>query len=164
MPFTTPVTAPTPPRKPLGSRIIRGPWAALLLVTALSTASACDILGKQGFSDLGTIVSFGDTAAITVPDSAGVGKSFSVSIETFGGGCTQEVDRTEHEVQDMVADITPWDWNSGALDCPADVKLLHHEVQLSFDQPGTATIHIIGLEEGVQGSTEIQLARQVVIH
>jgi len=136
---------------------------SLVLVTALCSASACDILGKQGFSDLGTIVSFGDTAEITMPDSVGVSESFSVSIETFGGGCTQEVDRTELEIQGMVAQITPWDWNSGALDCPADMRFLHHEVHLSFDQPGTATIHVIGREEAVQGSTEIQLARQVLI-
>jgi len=132
-------------------------------MVALSTVTACDIWGRQGFTDLGTIISFGDTAEITMPDSVGVGESFSVSIETFGGGCTQEVDRTELEIQGMVAQVTPWDWNSGALDCPADVQFLHHEVKLSFDQPGTATIHLIGREETVQRATEIQLARQVLI-
>jgi len=135
----------------------------LALVASLCTVSACDILGRQGFADLGTIVSFGDTADISVPDSASVGESFSVSVETFGGGCTQEVERTELEIQGMVAQITPWNWNSGALECPTDVRSLHHEVKLSFDQPGTATIHIIGREESVQRSIEIQLARQIVI-
>lgn len=136
--------------------------SALGMMAALST-SACDIWGSPGFGAYSVLVSLGDTAEISVPDSAGVGETFSVSIETFGGGCVVAAIRTDLEIRDSVARIFPWDFDSGESDCPDTPLFLHHEVELSFSQPGTAIIDIIGREDTGQGVNVIQIERQVRI-
>ena len=136
---------------------------ALGMMAVLCATSACDIWGSPGFGAYSVLVSLGDTAEISVPDSAGVSQTFSVSIETFGGGCVVAPIRTDLEVQDTVARIFPWDFDSGKSDCPDTLMFLHHEVQLSFTRPGTAIIDIVGREDTGHGVNVIQIERQVGI-
>jgi len=55
---------------------------------------------------LGVIVETGDTARITIPDTAVANQPFTVTLSTYGGGCTSKGD-TEVEIDGLNATVTP---------------------------------------------------------
>ena len=84
--------------------------------------------------------------AIVAPDSVRAGEPFVMTITTTGSGCERVGDEGillgQREATVMVYDFTSA--NRPNVDCTMELKMLKHEVTLSFIQPGPAVIRVWG--------------------
>ena len=138
--------------------------AALGLGLALSTA--CEVLDPT-FAEPGLIISYGDTAQVMAPDSTARGVPFEVSIGTFAGGCTREIARTEIAIVGMVAEIRPYNETRRSDGCTDDLIILTHTAIIQLDQPGAATIRVVGEQRPFEGTGTrtgpAELDRRIVV-
>ena len=112
-------------------------------VLGLSLAACAEILGPMYSSKLASIdESF---SPVTVPDSVTARTDFVVSFNTVGGGCTRVGDTQVSMVDSRTAEIRPFDLHQvNATMCTTDIRFLLHTATLQFDQPGIATVRLIG--------------------
>ena len=138
---------------------------SFLTVGLVTTAFACGILDPT-FSEPGLIIFYGDTATIVAPDSVDRGTVFEVSVETFAGGCTRTIARTERRVLGSVLELRPVNETRRAQACTDDLLILVHRVTLRFDQPGPVTIRVVAEQRPVNSSSRngpAQLERVVIV-
>jgi hypothetical protein len=141
--------------------LIASPYRAVSLLVLLAAILAChDPVGPTKGSRVGVIASHGDPVVITLPDTVEVGESFSVSVRTYGGGCTN-LDRTEARSDGMNTDITPYDAHSGARICPDILKWFDHIATIAVQQPGRAQIRVHGRK--LPDDVRITELREVVV-
>ena len=137
-----------------------------LVLSAGLTVSACSILDPT-FDEPGLIIFYQHPSVFTAPDSAARGESITVTIRTFGGGCTRKIARTRVGVRGLLAEIRPYNETMRGCAPNDDLLYLDHRVTLAFDEPGVATIRAIGERRPVAGSASNQapaeLMRQIVI-
>lgn len=128
-------------------------------------APACG--GPTGPRDVarpGILRFYGDGAEIAVPSSATAGRDFTVTVRTFGGGCTSK-GWTRVDTLDAAFVLRPFDVTAEAPDlaCPAILKSFEHTAELSFDAAGEGTVRILGRETGPDGDRAIELERTVTV-
>ena len=90
-----------------------------------------------------------DYPALTAPDTVVVGRPFTVTTFTAGGGCVRKGD-TEVAVTSLMAEIRPFDLfvdpgPDGA--CPAFLTYYPHTATFAFQETGTATVRVLGAAE-----------------
>ncbi len=134
------------------------------LAAALSLLTACgDDGGLVPTTVLlpATVVFYGDTAAVTVPDSVRAFVPFVVTVQSFGGGCIA-LDQTGVVVSGNRADVRPLvrePHPAVPTVCTADLRILTHSAPVTFTQPGTATVVVHGRAR--PGATAQQFTRTV---
>lgn len=141
-----------PPRP---SSVHVGALAIAVLVAGCERTAGPDERRKTG-----TIRFFEDPVLTRVPDTVAAGRSFSVSIRTYGGGCVRKGD-TEVAQEERSATVTPFDVHSGANVCTAELKLFEHTATVTFRSPGSATVRFRGRAE--PGDSVVTVSRPVVV-
>lgn len=130
-------------------------------------SSGCELLAPT-FAEPGLIIFYGDTARVVAPDTAMLGVPFEASVQTFAGGCTREIDRTETAVLGTIAEIRPYNETQRRDVCTLDLLILTHTAMVQFDQSGEVTLRVVGEQRPFQGNGRVngpaELERRVVIH
>lgn len=98
---------------------------------------------------LGTIEYYGEPAQVEVPTSVRQGQSFTVTIATYGGGCTEKGE-TKVEVEAFRAEVRSYDYDVSLPDgdCTDQLRLHEHMATLSFREVGTAEVVFYGQKKG----------------
>lgn len=146
-------------RRPMHRRNVLLPLFALPVVLA-----ACRAIDDTTV-DPAWIVVRGDSAAISMPDTVMRGVGFPVSVETFGGGCTRQVARTELKVTGSVVEIRPFNETIkpvGRQLCTADFLILTHSATVEIKQAGPAAIRVIADERDLAGRVSPALIQRAI--
>ncbi len=136
----------------------------LLVVTAVFATTACDQSSGPSTDSVvrpATLIFAGDSAAITVPDSAIAGAPVAVTVRSEGSGCTT-MDNTQVDNLPGSAVIRPFVREpapAGQVACPGIGRIFTHEAQLVFTQVGNATIVVHGLKGSER--TEVSVTRSL---
>jgi hypothetical protein len=112
------------------------------------TVSACNLLDPS-FSEPALIVFYGDTAQINAPDTVTHSTPFEISVQTFAGGCTRRVARTEQSVAGSFVEIRPYNETVRNDVCTDDLLILVHRATVRLDKPGAATIRVVAEQRPV---------------
>jgi hypothetical protein len=112
------------------------------LFAVLAAPAACSVVDPT-FAEPALIIFYGDTAQVATPSSVTRGVPFEVSVQTFGGGCTRMIARTETDVSGAVAEIRPYNETRRSDVCTDDLLFLTHVVSIQFDHVGPVTIRVI---------------------
>jgi len=131
---------------------------------AASLLSACDILGPDSYVALGVLVVHDDTlGSVNAPDTVSAGEGFDVIVGTLGGAC-DKVERTELEVQGVIALIRPYDRKSLGS-CIDRGEIIGHTASVRFDAPGLGAIRVTGRQVSYENpkDTLVTLVRSVVV-
>lgn len=124
--------------------------AAPVTVLGLSLALVgCSdgIFGPREVERIGIVDHFGESeGVISAPTTVVLGEPFTVTIRTYGGGCTSVGPTRRAATVEGDVLITPIDTTIEGPDvvCPAILKRLAHEVTLTFREIGQETIHVRG--------------------
>lgn len=111
----------------------------------------------------GILVHYGDTAEVSVPSTVTAGEEFTVTVETFGGGCDGK-DGTEVEAVEGAVEITPIDnFYVGDGVCLAILKVFTHTAEWTFDEAGEQTVRIRGRKVSRDVDEAIVLTRTVTV-
>lgn len=133
--------------------------AAMLLL-----ASACSLLLPERHTapQPAVLEHYGDAAQVTVPETAPAGVPATVQVVSYGGGCIRE-GFTDVVTEGMTVDVRPFDFHTTGekVVCTAELALFRRDVQLRFDQPGTATIRIHGRR--MPGEEPVTITRTLII-
>ncbi len=135
----------------------------IVLLSATLTVAACDILGLDSYAEPALIVFYGDTATVAAPDTVSAGEPFAVTVGTFGGGCTREVDRTELEVTGDLAEVQPYNRTQRSDVCTSDLLILAHTVTIQFNETGLATLRITGREGSSSQTEPARIDRRITV-
>ncbi len=117
------------------------PFAACLAL------AACDTSGPDALRIPGELLrNAPNFPALTAPDTVIVGRQFTVTTFTIGGGCFREGD-TEFTSDEGSAEVRPFDFfldpgPDGA--CTADLAYYPHTATFALFRPGVATIRVVG--------------------
>lgn len=136
----------------------------LLAAAAAVLAAACRALDPT-YTEPALIILRGDTATITVPDSVNRSIAFQVSVETFGGGCTRQIARTDEKVTGSLVEIRPFNETTkvdGRQLCPSDVIPLTHSITAEVKQAGPATIRVIAESRDLAGRVQPAQIQRVI--
>ena len=87
-----------------------------------------------------------DEVVLEAPDTVAAGTAFPVVVRTLGRSACWEVARTEVENRPAAAEILPVDRDrmTEGLACAAVLVTLLHDAELTFTEPGEATIRVVG--------------------
>lgn len=128
---------------------------------AAAVLAACSVTGPEGGERPGIIQSLPvQPARVTVPATAARGEPFTVTVVTHGGGCVNQ-GPTRVRIRGATGEVRPYDVHNGSSVCTADVAEYEHTATLRFDQPGPATVRIIGT--GYPGPETVTITRTVTI-
>ena len=132
--------------------VIRAGAAAALL-------AACSVTDSDDGERPGIIQMLPEVPAeVTVPATAARGEPFTVMVVTHVAGCASP-GPTRVRIRGTTAEVRPYDSVSGTS-C-AYVAEYEHTATLRFDQPGPATVRIIGT--GYPGPETVTITRTVTI-
>jgi hypothetical protein len=132
--------------------------AGLILVAATGCSSPSDVATFDGNGRIiGAIHFYSDPVVVDLPSSVTVNQEFSVSVITYGGGCTSKGE-TEVQLAHMSAAITPYDYEA-FVPCITPLLTHRHEAKLAFTEPGTAYIIVRGRRDP---SREVIMIRRSV--
>lgn len=92
------------------------------------------------------------------------GQLFTVSVTTYGGGCTEKGE-TKVEVEALRAEVRPYDYDTSPLghDCDDMLRIYEHTATLSFEEIGTAEVVFYGLKKGAGGVTQTTVTRTLEV-
>lgn len=112
----------------------------LLVISSLIPILSCGSLsGPEQRREIGTVFPEGPGNVLTVPATASAGEPFTVTITTAGSSSCHVRSETEVEIEGDTAVITPYDtFELG--NCTADLEAFDHEVSVTFDDAGAATV------------------------
>lgn len=126
---------------------------ALLGLAPIAVAGCNTFLGSDVRDEPALIIFYGDTTVIEAPYVTPTGTSFVVTAQTFGGGCTREVARTN--VTAAVAGVVdiypvnrtrmPREANAG---CTDDLLILRHSTTVHASTPGPLVLRVHGAQRG----------------
>jgi hypothetical protein len=137
--------------------------AVLLAACAPLLAACSDDAGLLATTVLrpAALAFYGDSVAVTVPDSARVGVPFLVHTRSFGDGCTQQ-DQTGIAVVGRRVDVRPLVREPGPASqavCAAILLTFTHSAPVTLTELGTATIVVHGRSE--PGASSVSVTRTV---
>ena len=119
------------------------------LLVLIALLAACD--GSRMERKVGIIES--DTSlgeeVISAPETVQAGVPFEVIVRTFGGSCI-DPDGLEVNMERNLAVLVPYDLYTipgRGVDCPLIFEAESHTAQLTFSEPGSATIRVEGRSE-----------------
>lgn len=151
--------------------------ASLMVATLLLVLSACNAAPPAGSLPedntnsgdgppervFGTIEYYEQSAKITLPATAEVGKPFAVTVVTYGDGCTEKGE-TDVELQPLRAEIRPYDYNVAPGSVCADTLTVHeHTEMLAFTLAGRAEIVLYGQRATSSGRTNTTVTRTLEV-
>lgn len=147
-------------------KIGRGFLLACAFASALTACTATDPLNPRARDEASLIIFYSDTSRISAPDTVNRGTEFEISFQTFAGGCTRAIARTDTAISNNVIRIAAFDRSSGDAACTRDLLLLRHAVRVRLNVQGPATIRVVGEQRG--GSTgavngPAELSRQLIV-
>jgi hypothetical protein len=126
---------------------------ALLLL-----AAAC----ADGDVEIGVVDHHGESEEVLVaPSSARVGEAFTVTVNTYGGGC-HEAEWMLVETTSDAAELTPYDRVRDGV-CTAVLNRLPHEAELAFSTPGEKILRVHGRRVGPQLDAPTSLSHSITI-
>jgi hypothetical protein len=129
------------------------------LLAAAVLLAGCSITGSDDGEQLGSIQMLPEVPAqVTVPATAQRGEPFEVTVVTHAAGCASP-GSTRVRTRGTTAEVRPYDSVSGTS-CPY-IGRYDHTATLRFDQPGPATVRIIGM--GYPGPETVTIERTVTI-
>ena len=104
---------------------------------------------------------------ISAPNIVQAGAPFEVTVRTYGGGCI-DPDGLEANVEGSLAVLIPYDLYTTpgrGVFCPLIPEAEPHTTQLTFSEPGPATIRVEGRSEvgNVTGGSEGQAVVEKMI-
>lgn len=139
----------------------------LALPAVLAVAAGCsgdDVAGPGDVTRLGIVEFHGDGPEVTLPASATIGEEFTVTVRTFGGGCTSKgptrVDTVDAVIRILPLDVVPDDPDAV---CPAVLRIFEHQADLAFEEAGERTVRIVGRRVDGEVDEVIQLNRTVTV-
>lgn len=132
------------------------------VLAAAVLAAACSPTGTDDLvQDLAFIEMEGQPAQVSVPATARVEEAITVSVKTYGGGCT-EMGETQVTVNGSVANVTPLDREpTGDVGCPRIVREFTHEARVTFETPGEAEVRVHGRR--MPGGERFTVTRTVTV-
>jgi hypothetical protein len=149
---------------------------AVAAIVLASCTSAMDVqpdpqhaggAGTDRVRMLGAIAGYNnDDPRITI---AATGRTVVVEVTTYGGGCHSRGE-TEVSRTGMTAEIVPYDYTAPpGTPCTMQLLSFRHTAAIEFDQAGTATIRVRGIDGSSRsaqdvGGTEIVVERKVVLN
>jgi hypothetical protein len=132
--------------------------AAPLLGLGVLWSAACSGVGPSDTSPLrkgepppAVLAFYGDTSTVELPDSARVGETVTLRVSTFGGSCVRPGE-VGVVISELHAEVRPYleeppkDLPPTTV-CTAELRIDWRVAHLRFDQPGRASIRIVGLAE-----------------
>jgi hypothetical protein len=123
------------------------------MIISMCALAACGALGSEANEVDPAYVQFeGQTSTITVNDTVTHGQVFAISINTFGGGCTDATAGEDVTITGNTVEIHPMNRTTAATTCGTQVISLNHIVTATVPDVGTATIKVVGLTD--QASAE----------
>lgn len=88
-------------------------------------------------------------------------------METFAGGCTRQIARTEKKVMSGVIEIRPFNETRRAGFCTGDILFISHSLMLQINEVGPTTIRVLGEQRASVGgrshNSPAQLERVVAV-
>ena len=133
--------------------------ALLIFVLVGFLVGACGILGIGERTVIGGIGFFDP---LVVPDSVMAGKDFRVTVTTTEDGCTLRVGKTDVEIDDNVATITPYVIVSTVDDCALMATPFHRYPVLRFPNVGEGTVILRGRDSSIRSI--VTVTRTVVVY
>ena len=106
---------------------------------------------------------FQGLVTLVVPDSVMADTDFRVTVTTFGDGCTLRIGKTEVEVHDNVATITPYVYELTDEVCAAIPTYLSRETVLRFPKAGEGKVILRGRNGSGPGDI-ITISRTVRVY
>jgi hypothetical protein len=146
---------------PLAMSLTDCRFAIMSIARALPIAVAALSMGCH--SSLGPtarvvgIIDVGQTSqeVIAAPAEASLGRSFSVTISTFGDSCVRAAG-ADVTIDGLVATITPYDMIVSTGTCLDYLKAYPRAVELKFTQAGAATIRVKGRSDYQPGLVTVE--------
>lgn len=156
----------TRPRRPrLPAALLALPPALLALPPALAFMAACDgVTGPRDVTRLGIVEFHGDGPEVSLPASVTAGEEFTVTVQTFGGGCTSK-GATQVDTVGSVLRILPLDVSTEGPEvvCPAVLRRFEHRADVAFEAAGERTVRIVGRRVAPDVDERIELDRTVTV-
>ncbi len=108
--------------------------------------AGCGLLDPDEELRPAVILAPGQPVLLQAPDTVFSAVPFSVSVSTFGAGCTNK-GTTKVEIEGRTATLVPMDRHLITSDaCAAFLAEFTHEVQVVFEGEGPAVVAVRGLE------------------
>lgn len=109
-----------------------------------------------------------DDVVVDAPETVTAGETFEVVVRTVGNSGCWEVARTEVENGPALAEILPVDRDrmTEGLVCTGVLVELEHRAELTFTEPGEATIRVVGrlvVGEDFSQGEELVVERSVTV-
>ncbi|MFW6089728.1 MAG: hypothetical protein ACODAB_08240 [Gemmatimonadota bacterium] len=106
---------------------------------------------------------YGDPPRVSVPESVAVDEAFTISIETYGGGCIEPgptgVKRIGDRLEIRPLDVFP---AVGAV-CTSDLRYIDHSVTHSATTALTLEVVIYGVRVSEAGVEDIVVTRTLMV-
>ncbi len=126
----------------------------LLSLITMAFCVACADAGGPETTRTAARVRYADRSGrVVLPDTVARGTPFTVTVETFGGGCTRTV--APAEVRNVAAGFTRvslFNWTGNSPNCTDDLMVLTHQVSIRLDATGAGVsdhvIEIVGTNQG----------------
>lgn len=136
--------------------------AAMLLVAAAGCGDG--LIEPRDVTRRGIVEFHGDGPEVSLPASATAGEAFTVTVRTFGGGCTSK-GPTVVDTVDAVVRILPHDVTTEGPNvvCPAVLRTFEHRADLTFEEAGERTVRIVGRRVDGEVDEVIELDRTVTV-
>lgn len=142
------------------------PTALLALPAVVAVAAACQggITGPRDVTRQGIVEFHGDGPEVSLPASVTAGEAMTVTVRTFGGGCTSQ-GPTRVDTVDAVVRILPHDITTEGRNvvCPSILRSFEHRADLTFEEAGERTVRIVGRRVGREVDEVIELDRTVTV-
>lgn len=148
------------------ARRLLGAAALLALPPALAFWAGCGdgLTGPRDVPRPGIVEFHGDGPVVSLPASVTAGEEFTVTVRTFGGGCTSKgptrVDTASSATRILPVDVTREGPN---VVCPALLQTFEHRADLAFEEAGERTVRIVGRRVDGEVDEVIELDRTVTV-
>jgi len=138
----------------------RGPGTVVrtTLLFLFVPALACSSLEPDSIRALGYIAGFGFASPqVRIPDTVQARVDFTVSVNTFGGGCFAAGD-TEVSIDGFEAVVSPYDIERRRGTCSTVLRVFEHGATIRFEQAGTGFVTIRGRTAPGGGTISVRRA------
>lgn len=146
------------------SRLLTAVATACVVATLSLTACSDDAgLVPQTVLQPASLVFYGDSADVTVPDTVVLGLPIVMAARSFGGGCTG-VSQTGVVVRGTRIDVHPTvtaPHPAADIICPAILRVLTHPASITYNREGPVTIVVHGRRDPDGGA--VSFTRTITI-